>query len=499
MGNGQYISPPTPGSGNVLNGPSSVLDMANPLVLVGGLGAFAAVPMRGMTPAVPATPTNIPVQAQLTPVVPSSTKMPSTMMTDQTSISNLKQQWLALAGKVNGDVDNLNNLKMNNPDPAKLTLAQSMLKDDSKNLATFVRSMPSAQLTLVQGQFNTSEAASVAKASSQMPSVPAGKPSMAGATPSNVNITPAAEYDYAGFGPMGSGLGPLLNTFNPVTPITQLPSILPAGTALQSPNIIGDASKFSPGYLEWKRHADPWDYLSARKYFSFKDWMQNEYLEDWQKYGEFKQGKWRKLCDGVNLKEYLEWKAVATEDDSRRFSEWKRWNSLKAKYKSKFQPQIDRYMVSKKRDYQRFWKSLKRKGGEKEYSKFLKFQAWQIAARNAGQDVLDLDAYHKWSKTYIPNESANHEAFQIRKPTDENMKKWIDWMRFEKVRNASAEDTEASQSYPFWYKNTKNYSRRYRLWWNKRNGRDDRRDARDARRNRRDEDTESSSSSDSDS
>lgn len=498
MGNGQFVTAPVPGAGNVARGPASVFDLANPLVLVGGVAAF--VPPG----ALPTVSTSIPAEAQLAPVTkpaPGMTGVGSVMGPGQTanltagsSVDSLKQQWLDLAVKVGNDVDTIDLLKRTNPDPVKLANAQTKLTTDSNNLNMFIKSLTPSQVSTIQGKLSNSEAAVAAKASSQL-SMPAVQTPTMG-QPSNVNITPA-EYDLLpGFGAMGSGLGQLMNSINPMTPITQLPAQLPATITNKAPNVVGNQSAFTPGYLEWKRRADPWDYLSARKYFTFRDYMSNEYLEDWYKYGEFKQGKWRDRRDYVTLREYLEWKDVACEDDSRRYAEWRRWNSLKAKYKAKFQPQLEKYMQSKKAEYQKFWKSLKRKNGYKEFCKFCKFQAWQTAAMNSSKDVLNMDAYHKWSKTYIPNDAANREAFENRKPSDENLKKWIDWMRFEKVRAAEADDTEASQSYPFWYKNTKNYQRRYRRWWDKSNGRDQRREQRDARRGRRDEESENSSDSD---
>lgn len=233
--------------------------------------------------------------------------------------------------------------------------------------------------------------------------------------------------------------------------------------------IVGNPKALTTSYIEWKRDADYEEYLSERKYFTWRHHCNHKMLEDWTRYGEWKEKDWKDLKKCVPYIEFIEWKATANQEDSDHYKEWRNWRELKSKFKSRYEPQEQKYLNKKKSEYLRFIKRV----DIKEYAKFLKFKAWIEGAEIQKLDIYDLDAYANWAQTYIWDKEAVKSAYNDRVASRRDFEDWVKWMRFQKLRKAAVDNTDATDSLPAWHRRDKNYSKKYQRWWRRRHGDDD--------------------------
>lgn len=306
-----------------------------------------------------------------------------------------------------------------------------------------------------------------------------------------VKITPAnASAGYLDMSTLGSAFAPLAGGISTAgSPFTQFPQQMVAALsgnplaqqlatnpAAITPQVTGDPRALTTSYLEWKKRCPFSEYVQARKYFTWKTHCHKhaknaeKALEDWTSYGKWKEADWKMTKLDIPFLEYVDWKMTAEKEDSDRYREWRHWKNVKAQYKAKFEDVIKKDLKKKKEEYLRFIKKV----DNKEWVSFYKFQDWVKGAQMQKLDVNNIEAYDGWKKNYVMDKAAIYQAYKDRKPSEANFYLWLQWMRFEQLREAAADDTDpSSEIVPPWYKRDKNYGRRHRKYWRRHKDDDD--------------------------
>jgi hypothetical protein len=247
-------------------------------------------------------------------------------------------------------------------------------------------------------------------------------------------------------------------------PLAQVSAQGLKGLTGQPMQVVGNASAIPKSYLQWKKNVDMDDYLSARKYLTWKNYCGDRSLDDWMKYGEWKP-TWNAIRSQVPPQEFSAWANVASAEDANLYKEWRAWQSKKQNFKSKYQPTRQRNMKRCENLYKRFV----RRCNLSDFAKYKKFLDWDAARSVEGKDIFDVDAYSKWNSNYIaPSKKDLQQMWTDWKsaPTRADMAKFVEYVQFRKVKQAYDDDTEASfEDRPNKFYKDRNFLRRHRRYW----------------------------------
>ena len=219
-------------------------------------------------------------------------------------------------------------------------------------------------------------------------------------------------------------------------------------------------------YNDWRNNAKFDDYLSVRKYYTWKKYCNGD-VDNWTQYG-----KWKNIWSQEDSKqfkpEYKVWKNLTNTNflasDFQLWKEWSGWKAVKCELQKRWEQKKDRKVGRNYRKYKRWAKKVLKDLDA--FAKYYKYVQWRQHADSNKCDWKDWKGYNAWVdkhwdsckgglKDYYQNWSSRWNSRDFARDFDH----WSDWNSWRNSRDYADDDyashgdgrSYASYGHGYWH------------------------------------------------
>lgn len=430
---------------------------ASPSQINNAAAAVQASPTTGIPVLKPVTGNDAAVTAAVTNNAANKDAVASSVNANNGNLTlAVAQRNLANAEKRLADVQaSLRGVRELTPAQRTVLIASQRQVDQAKQVVANFKNQPATQLPIQNALNQALNPGTNPLQQALRGSILPGGSNPAG-LPAGSNLQAAWDQFFGGGSAQALGVNPQFAGGIPTNPL--------ANTVARGLQIFGNPATIPKSYLEWKENVDIDDYLSARKFLTWKEHCKGRPVDDWLKYEEWKPN-WNTLRSQVSKEEFDVWRKVATEEEAKKYLEWREWRRVKQHFKSKYEPYRQRSLTKRQKMYKKFIE----RSDFKEYKKYKKFLDWVNTRSMEGKDIYDIKAWEDWVPTYIENEKKLHQDFDAWKAsggTRTDFGRFVEYLMFRKIKQAYKDETEVSEdSQPCKFYKDRNFLRRHRRYW----------------------------------